>query len=314
MTNVKKYNIYVVIICLLLLALVSCFKKKDVETSDKLTVVATIGMISDVVEHIAGEKVHVVGLMGPGVDPHLYRPSEGDVRHLNNADLILYNGLHLEYKMLDLFNHLKRKKSVLAVTETIPKERLLAPIDYEGLYDPHVWFDMRLWVYAVDSITAALIDLLPAEKSYFLSRKDAYVSEFMAVKQATLDKVNQLAAEQRVLVTAHDAFNYFGQFYGFEVKALQGISTQSEAGIEDVKELVDFIVDRKVPAIFVESSIPKRHIKAVQESVKAKGWSVDIGGELYSDALGDANGTAGTYLGMVKHNVDEIVNALTVQQ
>ena len=313
MNLVKKYNVYLIVICFVLLALVSCFKKKDAESSNKLTVVATTGMIADVVEHIAGEKVHIVGLMGPGVDPHLYRPSEGDVRHLNKADLILYNGLHLEYKMLDLFNHLKRKKAVLAVTETLPKERLLAPIDYEGLYDPHVWFDMTLWAYVVDTITTALIDLLPAEKAYFLSQKDAYVSEFMAVKQATLDKVNQLAPEQRVLVTAHDAFNYFGQFYGFEVKALQGISTQSEAGIEDVKELVDFIVDRKIPAIFVESSIPKRHIQAVQESVKAKGWAVDIGGELYSDALGDANGNAGTYLGMVQHNVNEIVNALIVQ-
>ncbi len=309
--NLKKYNVYLVIVCIFVIVLASCFKKKDVTESERLKVVATIGMISDIVTYIAADKMDVVSLMGPGIDPHLYRPTEGDVKHLNEADLIFYNGLNLESKMLDLFEHVKRKKPVIAVAETISQANLLSPPEFEGFHDPHVWFDMNLWVNVVDEITDSLIELLPTEKSFFIAQKQAYLVDFFAVKKSTLAAVARLPKEKRILVTAHDAFNYFGQFYDFEVKALQGISTQAEAGIDDVQELVNFIVDRQIPAIFVESSIPKRHLKAVQQSVKAKGWNVTIGGELYSDALGSADSDAGTYLGMIKHNVSEIVEALS---
>lgn len=301
---------FIIIVVVMLCCVAGCFNKKQSSSQDKALVVCTTGMIADVVKQIAGDKVEVVSLMGPGVDPHLYRPSQGDVEVLNRADLILYNGLHLESKMLSLFNHLSQKKSVLAVSNDLPKDQLLRPEDYEGLYDPHIWFDLNLWEQVISTLSTALIDLQPSDKEFFLSQQSLYMTRFLAVKQETLAYVEQLKQHQRVLVTAHDAFNYFGQFYGFEVKALQGISTQSEAGIDDVQVLVDFIVERKIPAIFVESSISKRHIQAVQAAVKAKGWAVEIGGELFSDALGDKESEAATYLGMVKHNVAQIVDAL----
>mgnify|MGYP001220626626 CR=1 FL=1 len=309
--SIKKICFITISVFLILIGIVSCFKKKEVSPSQKLKVVSTIGMISDIVNEIGGDKIEGIALMGPGVDPHLYRPSEGDVRKLNEAHLIFYNGLHLESKMLTLFDHVKKNKPVVAVTQTIPESRLLTPPEFEGFHDPHVWFDLGLWEFAVDVITTALIELLPAEENFFLTQKDRYLTDLRALKQVSLAAVQTIPVEQRVLVTAHDAFNYFGQFYDFEVKALQGISTQSEAGIEDVQALVQFIVDRQIPAIFVESSIPKRHLQAVQESVKSKGWNVEIGGELYSDALGAPDSAAGTYLGMIQHNVNEIVTALS---
>ena len=198
----------------------------------------------------------------------------------------------------------------MKTSENVAIAVALDSLDYENLYDPHVWLDMMLWGYAIERITTALIDLLPEEEAFLLSQKERYLTEFLTVKRETFEYVETLPKQQRVLVTAHDAFNYFALAYDFEVKALQGISTQSEAGIEDVRQLVQFIVDRKVPAIFVESSIPKRHIQAVQEAVKAKGWDVKIGGELFSDALGAPDSEGGTYLGMIKHNVTEIVGAL----
>ena len=292
--------------------LVGCFNNKSDE--GRLSVVCTTGMITDVVQFIAQDKLEVKGLMGPGVDPHLYRASEGDISVLNQAHLILYNGLYLESKFMDIFSHLSEKKPVVAVTSTISKDRLLSPPDFDGLYDPHIWFDLELWKEVVAVITSELSKLMPSEKAFFESNKTHYLEQLTLLQRDTLAQVSQLSVDQRILVTAHDAFNYFGRAYDFQVTALQGVSTESEAGIADVQALVSFIVDQKIPAIFVESSISERHIRAVQESVQSKGWNVSIGGMLYSDALGSADSEAGTYLGMMAYNVNEIVTALLINK
>ncbi len=285
-----------------------CFKK--IKQSNKPRIVCTTSMIADVVQELVGDKMTVVWLMGPGVDPHLYRPSEGDIQQLNKANIIFYNGLHLEAKMIPLFKHFQDKKDVVQITKNIPESSLLFPPEYDGLYDPHVWFDLDLWASTVKTMSATLIENDVTNKAFYEQQRDRYLEKLADLTFATVQLVNTIPQQRRILVTAHDAFNYFARQYDFTVKALQGVSTQSEAGIEDVKMLVDYIVKHKIPAIFVESSIPKRHIQAVQEAVKAQGWDVKIGGELFSDALGGPESEAGTYVGMIRHNVETIVAGL----
>ena len=300
------FSLFVVFSLSILLS--GCDKAK---TSDKPVVVSTIGMIDDIVKNIGGEHVYSQSLMGPGVDPHLYKASEGDVRTLSSADLILYNGLHLESKMIDIFEKLKATKQVYAVTSKIQEYQLRAPAEYDGLHDPHVWFDVSLWLSAAEVVKEALIKLDPENKLDYTKNAALYFAKLMRLDKEVKDRVLRLPKNKRYLVTAHDAFGYFGKAYGFEVHGLQGMSTEAEAGAKDVQNLASFIVEKKIPTIFVESSVPERHIKAVQAAVRAKGWSVSIGGELFADAMGTAGTAEGTYVGMVRHNVNTIVNGLT---
>lgn len=277
----------------------------------KIRVTTTVGMIADAVKQVGGERVEVIGLMGPGVDPHLYKPSASDVQKIEDADIIFYGGLELEGRMTDVFVKVARSgKPTVAVSEDIDPSKLREPIEFEGKYDPHVWFDVTLWQDAVRTIGKSLATLDPASKDYYQRNVEAYLKQLDELHQYVQAQIETIPPSSRVLITAHDAFGYFGQRYGVEVRGLQGTSTATEAGAGDVQDLASFIVDRKIKAIFVESSVPKATIEAVQAAARAKGWDVSIGGELYADAMGQEGTPAGTYVGMVRHNVDTIVTAL----
>jgi manganese/zinc/iron transport system substrate-binding protein len=295
----------------ILLLLSACAPETNNNSSGKLNVVATIGMIADIVKVVGGEHVAVTGLMGPGVDPHLYKASEGDVRALQEADVVFYNGLHLEAQMGDVLEQMNEFGiKTVAVTDKIDRAMLNAPPEFQGNYDPHVWFDVTLWMKAVEQVQETLIEVDAAHTSEYEANAGAYLTELENLHQYVLDQANTIPAEKRVLITAHDAFNYFGRAYGFEVRGLQGISTEAQAGTADVKALSDFIVEKQIPAIFVESSVPQRNVEAVQAAVQAQGFNVVIGGQLFSDAMGSEGTPEGTYVGMVKHNIDTIVSAL----
>lgn len=272
--------------------------------------VTTIGMISDIVRNVGGQRVQVIGLMGPGVDPHLYKATEGDVIRLLEADVVFYNGLHLEAKMGDVLERMRSRTRTVAVTDCIDRSLLLAPPQFEGAYDPHVWFDVTLWMKAVECVRNTLIDMDPGSANLYRANAQAYLAQLADLHAYVQAQAARLPPEQRVLITAHDAFNYFGRAYGFEVRGLQGISTATEAGTADVQHLADFIAQRKIRAIFVESSVSPRTIEAVQAAVQARGFNVRIGGQLFSDAMGNPGTPEGTYIGMVRHNIDTIVRAL----
>lgn len=280
-------------------------------SAGKLQVVTTTGQIADAARMIGGEHVEVAALMGPGVDPHLYVASEGDVGRLQDADLILYNGLFLEAQMDDVLRQIGERKPAVPVAERIPPDQLLPWANYADEYDPHVWFDVSLWMYAVQGVRDALVAADDANAAAYEANAAAYLDQLAELDAYLKQKANTLSPEQRVLVTAHDAFHYFGRAYGFEVRGLQGISTASEAGAADVRDLADFIAGRGIPAIFVETSVPVRNVEALQAAVRDRGADVVIGGQLYSDALGSPDSDAGTYIGMVRHNMETIVNALS---
>jgi manganese/zinc/iron transport system substrate-binding protein len=276
----------------------------------KIRVVATVGMITDIVRNVGGDRVEVKGLMGPGVDPHTYKASEGNVIDLAEADVVFYGGLHLEAKMADVFEKMAGTIRTVQVTKGIPEGKLLAPPEFEGQHDPHVWFDVTLWMYAVEEIRNTLVEMDPVHAEIYRANAQDYLAQLSELDAYVRAQSENVPAELRVLVTAHDAFNYFGRAYGFEVRGLQGISTANEAGIGDVRGLADFIAERRIPAIFVESSVPVRNVEALREAVRARGFDVRIGGELFSDAMGDWGTVEGTYDGMVRHNIDTIVSAL----
>ena len=277
---------------------------------DKINAVCTIGQITDIVQNVGGERINAQGLMGAGVDPHLYRASESDVRKLSGADIIFYNGLHLEAKMTEIFERLSRTKTVVAISRQIPHEQLLSDPNFPDVHDPHIWFDVSLWISAAQTVRDALIAYDPAGKDVYNANAESYLKQLQQLDGYLRQRATELEADKRILVTAHDAFRYFGRAYSFEVVGLQGISTDTEAGTRDVMALADMIAKRKIKAIFIESSVPQRNIQAVQEAVKARGWEVAIGGELFSDALGSAGTKEGTYVGMVEHNINTIVDAL----
>ncbi len=283
---------------------------KGMAEEKKIQVVATIGQITDMAQIVGGDNVHVQGLMGPGVDPHLYKATESDVNKLAKADIIFYGGLYLEAKMDKIFKSMSRTKTTVAVSEAIEKDLLLDSISYAGHHDPHVWFDVPLWIKTVEAVAETYAEYDPANKEGYAERARQYISELETLHAYVSQRAHELPDAQRVLVTAHDAFRYFGRQYNFEVLGLQGISTETEAGTKDVIRLANFIAERKIKAIFIESSVSERNIKAVQDAVKAKGWDVKIGGELFSDAMGDEGTFEGTYKGMVTHNIDTIVDAL----
>jgi manganese/zinc/iron transport system substrate-binding protein len=280
------------------------------EDDGRLRVVTTVGMITDIVERVGGDRVTVTGLMGPGVDPHLYKASAGDVRRLAAAHVIFYNGLHLEAAMAEVLREMDGRIRTRAVAEAVPRERLLTPPEWEGQFDPHVWSDVSLWIYAVEAVAETLSEVEPGAGEIFRSNAQVLKAELEDLDVWVREQAARVPEPRRILITAHDAFNYFGQAYGFRVESLQGLSTVAEAGTGDVQRLAELITREGIPAIFVESSIPRRNIEAVRAAVRARGAEVEIGGVLFSDAMGDPGSPEGTYPGMTRHNVRTIVEAL----
>lgn len=281
------------------------------ESSTKIIqVTTTTGQVADVVKNVGGDQVEVTSLMGPGVDPHLYQASQGDIQKLNNADMIFYNGLHLEGKMGEIFEKMSEDKTIVAVGESIPEALLLAADGDSNAHDPHVWFNIQAWIHAVDTVEEELSKQSPENEELFKDNAANYKQELEEMDQYAKEQIQTIPDESRVLVTAHDAFAYFGHAYGLDVMGLQGLSTDSEYGLKDVQGLVDTLVERNIKAVFVESSISEKSISAVVEGAKKQGHDVVIGGELFSDAMGEEGTEEGTYIGMFKHNVDTIVSSL----
>jgi len=299
-------------VVVVVLVMLGCNQHRQAERDPdaKIRIVATTGMIGDAVANIAGDHAEVVTLMGPGVDPHLYKATHGDLEKLTDADVIFYNGLHLEGKMGEVFEKLGRLKPVVAVADGIPEERLRKVPGFQGAYDPHIWFDVELWREAVKGISQFLQEYDSANRQDYQKRSDQYLGQLDSLHDAVRQHINEIPNMQRVLITAHDAFGYFGDAYGIEVRGLQGISTLSEFGLRDVTDLVNYIMTRKVKAIFVETSVSRKSIEAVLEGCRNKGWDVRIGGNLFSDAMGNPGTPEGTYIGMVNANVKTIVESL----
>jgi manganese/zinc/iron transport system substrate-binding protein len=286
------------------------FHAKQARASEPIHVTATTGQVGDLVRNIGGDAIQVTTLMGPGVDPHLFKPSQHNVIDLIDSDVVLYNGLHLEGKLGEVLEQVAKRRSVAAVTDSIPPDLLETPEAFEGNPDPHVWFDPTLWAYCIDTVVARLGEFLPDSAGTFQANGEQYRAQLAELDALASEQLGSIPDQQRVLVTAHDAFGYLGQRYGIEVVGLQGISTSTEAGVRDVQRIADVIVEREIPTIFVETSVPRRTIEAVQVSARDRGWSVSIGEPLYSDALGDRDTPEGTYIGMFEYNIATIVSGL----
>ncbi|BAO75695.1 metal ABC transporter solute-binding protein, Zn/Mn family [Winogradskyella sp. PG-2] len=296
-----------------LICLVQSFTncKNEPKDDGKLNIVTTTTMITDLVKNIGGDAVNVQGVMGSGVDPHLYKASEGDVSKLVDADIIFYNGLHLEGKLIEVFEKMgSATKTPIALADELDKSTLIGSDYFASNYDPHVWFDISYFGIFAEKVAKVLAEQDPKNAEIYAKNMTAYLLELKALNDNINAKIAELALENRILVTAHDAFNYFGKAYNFEVVGLQGLSTATEAGVKDVQKLSAFIIEKQIKAVFVESSVPKRTIEALQAAVKSKGHNVEIGGTLYSDALGTKGTIEGTYIGMFEYNVNTIVGAL----
>jgi manganese/zinc/iron transport system substrate-binding protein len=297
-----------ILLSVMLLTFTACQQKQRERNTEAMTIVTTTGIIEDAVKNVAGKEAKVVSLMGPGVDPHLYKATQGDLEKLTTADVVFYNGLHLEGKMGEVLEKLGRTKNVVAIAAAIPEDRLRTVAD--GIHDPHIWFNVDLWKEAVKQIATTLSSVDSARATLYNSNATRYLAQLDSLHTSTSARIKSIPEQQRVLITAHDAFGYFGDAYGVEVRGLQGISTVSEFGLKDVTELVNFIIDRKIKAIFVETSVSEKSINAVIEGCQQKNWNVKIGGSLYSDAMGQPNTPEGTYIGMVTRNVETIVTSL----
>lgn len=308
-----------ILLFLLLIALNACqgFGAKDrfVPGEEKLRVVTTTTMLTDLLYQIGGDAIELNGLMGAGIDPHLYKAGEGDVMLLHKAHLIFYNGLHLEGKLEHVFEKMNsRNQMAFPVGNMLPKEKLLLADDDYGFYDPHFWFDVELWKLTAAYVAKKLVLFDSVNADYYQERLDGYLSQCKTLQHEIKQILDAVPVEKRVLVTAHDAFRYFGRYNDFEVVSLQGISTVAEAGATDVRNLAGFIFNRRIPAIFVESSVPPRNIQSLIDAVKSRGFQTKIGGELYSDALGSKGTIEGTYLGMYLHNTETIARGLAPQK
>lgn len=302
---------------LLTLALVACDNASSENATQtpsankRLTIVATTGMVADIVREVAGDHADVQGLMGEGVDPHLYKPTRGDVAKILAADVIFYSGLMLEGRMADTFFKAARDgKPVYPVTETIDESFLLEPEGFAGHWDPHVWMDVNAWSRCVAKVADAMAEQDPAHADEYQARGEAYLLRLSTLDNYARQVIGSIPKQQRVLITAHDAFNYFGRAYDIEVRGIQGISTESEAGLDDINKLVDFIVERKIAAVFVESSVSDKNVRALVEGAKSRGQTITVGGELFSDAMGKTGTYEGTYIGMIDHNATIIARAL----
>ncbi len=291
-------------------AAVVCASPVASRAQERLTLVATTGMIADAARAVGGDLVDVRALMGPGVDPHAYRQTRTDILALTRADLVLWHGLYLEAQMEEFLLDLADRQRVVAVGEAVPRDLLVAHDDYDNRFDPHVWMDPELWAHVVEGVRDALIAAHPEGEPDFRLNAESHLSEIARLSAYSDEVLATVPEPQRVLLTAHDAFNYFGRAYGFDVVGIQGISTESEAGLVRIRDLVDLLVDRQVGAVFVESSVSDQNIRALVEGAAAAGHEVIIGGELYSDAMGEPGTYEGTYLGMIDHNVTVIASAL----
>ncbi|AXJ00210.1 manganese/zinc/iron transport system substrate-binding protein [Cyclonatronum proteinivorum] len=288
-------------------ALLSC--SSDESSGDERPfVVTTTMMLEDTVQQIAGDFVRIEGLMGPGVDPHLYRATPADVRRLERADLIIYNGLFLEARLSEVLARMPERS--FAAAQQLDRVRLIEATDFGGTFDPHVWFDVSIWAEVVRLTADRLITLIPEASEEIQANADAYIQELTALHEWVKAEIASIPENRRVLITAHDAFGYFGRAYNIEVRGIQGLSTQSEAGLQDISRMVRFIMDNEIPAIFLESSIAPRSVQSLMNGVRERGGTVSLGGELFSDAMGARNTPEGTYVGMVQHNVNIITGAL----
>lgn len=297
----KFKNLFLIMV--LFLFAISCKKKETVVENDKLKVVTTINFFQNLVSVIGGDKVDVEGLMGEGEDPHLYNAKPQDLDKLTKADLVIYGGLHLEGKMVEIFEKLEHEKQVLNLSESL--DHSLIKENDEGELDPHVWFDSRLWSQEAKAVYEKLSSIDEKNKDYYKENYEKYIVEVEEMTKYAHNRINEIPESQRKLITAHDAFQYFAAQYGLEVKAIQGISTDSETGAKNISDLADYIVENKIKAIFIESSVPKKSIEALQEAVKSKGFEVKIGGELSSDSMDKPS-----YIETVRSNVDIIVDSL----
>lgn len=283
----------------------------DSHTEEKLKIVTTTGMIADITKEVVGDKGEVTALMGPGIDPHLYKPTRSDIASLIKADILFYNGLLLEGKMTDaLIRVATSGKPVYAVTELLDEKYLLEPKEFQGHFDPHVWMDPLAWSKAVEAVRDEVIKFDSKNSAHYTAKASAYIEKLNALNSYAQKVLASVPASSRVLVTAHDAFNYFGRRYGFEVVGIQGISTESEAGVKDIERLVTLLVERKVKAVFIETTVSERNVRALIEGASARKHTVIIGGSLFSDAMGADGSYEGTYLGMIDHNVTTIAKAL----
>lgn len=303
----KKYILTISLALCAVIIFTAYILRKKSASADKKTIIAvcTTSMITDMVQQIGRNNIVVHGLMGPGVDPHLYRARESDLHKLAASDIIFYNGLHLEGKMAEVFASMSRYKKTVAVTDAITKDQLRST-EFACMYDPHVWHDVRLWMCVVQYISDNLIAIDPDHADNYQNNTQQLLRQLEKLDQYVVQQANKIPPSQRILITAHDAFGYFGIRYGFDVVGLQGLSTDSQIGTKDIQQLASFIVEKKIPVMFVESSIPQRSIKAVQRAVEARGWQVAIGEELFSDALGNPKTLPGSYIGMIRHNIDTI--------
>lgn len=278
--------------------------------ADRLNVVATTGMIADAARQVGGDLVEVRGLMGPGVDPHAYRQTRSDIVAMTRADLVLWHGLYLEAQMEDFFADLSRKRNVVEVAAGLDTSVLRGHDDYDDKFDPHVWMDPDLWKLVVTEVQGALTASQPENAGVFATNAEAHLADLARLSEYASTSLATVPEQSRVLLSAHDAFGYFGEAYGFDVLGIQGISTESEAGLNRISELVDLLVSRDIGAVFVETSVSDRSMRAVIEGAAAQGHTVKIGGELFSDAMGEEGTYEGTYLGMIDHNVTVIAGAL----
>lgn len=292
------------------LGLTACSSGANSDENETIQVTTTIAQIADIVENIGGDKVKVESLMGPGIDPHLYKASQGDLSKLNDADFIFYNGLRLEGRMGDILNKMAEEKPTIPVAESVPSDLLLKAEGETDKMDPHIWFDISLWLYAVEEVKNTLVEEDEENAAYYEKNAEAYINELKELDAYAKEQIATIPPESRVLVTAHDAFQYFGEAYDMEVTGLQGLSTDAEFGLNDVRSIVDLLVERDIKAVFVESSISEDSINAVVQGAESRGHTVKIGGELYSDAMGAAGTETGTYLGMFRHNIETIVDSL----
>lgn len=297
-------------VVLMIAVVTGCSTTTSSNGDETVKVTATIGMIADVVENVGGEHVDVDSLMGEGTDPHVYKASQGDIRKLNDAELIFYNGLHLEAAMAEVLDEMEDKVTVAVGEELDPSLLLEGDVEAGEAYDPHIWFNVSYWMQVTEVIRDTLKDADPDHADAYEANAEAYLAELEELHEYAKEHIATIPEQSRVLVTAHDAFGYFGEAYGIEVRGLQGISTASEAGVKDVTDLRDFLIDNEIKAIFVESSISSKNIEAVIEGAEAEGYTIEIGGELFADAMGEKGTEEGTYIGMVRHNVDTIVGAL----
>jgi len=272
--------------------------------------VATVGMVAELVRNVGGEHVKVTQMMGSGIDPHLYKSTRDDVQMLLNCNIVFYSGLMLEGKMSDVLVKVGRGKPVVAVTESMDVSRLLEPDDFKGHFDPHVWMDVGAWSLAVDVVASALVKFDPKHAEQYLQNAKAYQEQLAELHEYGKRSIKTIPRDQRILITSHDAFNYFGRAYDLDVQGIQGLSTESEAGLQRINELVSLIVNKGVRSVFVESSVPRKNIEAIVEGVRSRGKQITIGGELYSDAMGKQGEYEGTYVGMLDHNITLVTRSL----